>query len=135
MNKLFKMHIHIHIHQHRKTDEDVLQKTFDNTQLIKTQNQQLMAKFADIKTAFEELKTAVTDERTQANAKLDELLGKISQLETNINEGGTTEERTQFLADIKTLATDVKSIIPDPVVDPIPPVEGDGNTGENGGTV
>jgi hypothetical protein len=107
-------------------DRDLLLEIYTEVKLINKQNQLLMAKFADIKVAFDELKTAVTDERTQANAKLDELIAKIGELETNIVEGGTTEERTQFLADVKSLATEVKSIIPDPVDNPLPetPIEG-----------
>jgi hypothetical protein len=124
-----------HHHYCHGAENDLMNNIFTFTKLIHQQNIQIMANFAEIKAAFDELKTAVTDERAQANAKLDELNTKIDDLTTNINEGGTTEERDALLADVKSLATEVKAIIPDPVENPIPEVPGEqpGGTGTDSG--
>jgi hypothetical protein len=111
--KLFTIeHIHRWENGHNG-DRDLLVEIFKELKLINKQNQTIMAKFADIKTAFDEFKQVIVDERAQANAKLDEMQTSIDNLTANIQNGGTEEERATLLADINTQMAEVRSIIPD----------------------
>lgn len=79
-----------------------------------------MGKFEEVKQEFETLKQDIANERTEIAAKLDEQTARIAQLETNILEGGTQEERAALIADIKEQQLVIRGIIPN--VPPPPPV-------------
>jgi uncharacterized protein YdcH (DUF465 family) len=98
---LQEIHVHVHLHG---------MPTSGDFEQLKTM---IMANFEELKTEFNALKEAVTEERARIAAKIDELSAKITELETNINDGGTVEERTQLLDDMRSLTAEVKSIIPD----------------------
>ena len=77
-------------------------------------------KFADVKQEFETLKGDIAAERVEIAAKLDEQTALINQLQTNILDGGTQEERAALIAEIKEQQTIIRGIIPNVA----PPVEG-----------
>lgn len=94
-------------------ETELLKEIFTGINILNQKIEIIMTTLADIRAEFETLKTTVNEERAQANTKLDELLGKIDELTTNIQNGGTEEERAALLADVKNLTVEVKSIIPD----------------------
>lgn len=74
-----------------------------------------MTKLTEIQAAHEEMKTALTEEITQ-------ILDKITALEQNNADGGTAEERTALLADVKSQTERIKGIVQDQT-DPETPTE------------
>ena len=114
-----KLDLHFHgpiiIHSN---DDGQLKEVLSELKIIKTQNSQIMATFAELKTEFDNLKTAIAEERAQATAKLAELQTSIDNLTANIQNGGTNEERDSLLSDIRTQIAEVKAIIPDPATPP-----------------
>src|SRR5687768_15638140 len=103
----------LHIHKPQKMLR-AIKKQFDTLTTF------IMGKFEEVKAEFETLKADIQTERTEIAAKLDEQTAKIVQLETNILEGGTTEERAALIADIKEQQTVIRGIIPN--VAPPPPI-------------
>lgn len=90
-------------------------QTVNNTQVlkeIKHLKTYLMASFEQIQEAFNALTQTITEERAEANAKLDELQSTINELNQNINEGGTVEQRDALLLNINTQIEEVRNIIP-----------------------
>lgn len=75
-----------------------------------------MTKLSEIQAAHEEMKTALTEEIQQIN-------DKVTQLETNIQDGGSEEERTALLADIKSQTERIKGIVQDSAPNPETPQE------------
>src|SRR5688572_266450 len=98
---------------------------------IKTLTEKIMGKFEEVKQEFETLKADIQTEREEIAAKMDAQTAKIVELERNILEGGTTEERAALIADIKEQQTVIRGIIPN--VAPPPPIDETGS-GENAGS-
>jgi hypothetical protein len=115
---------HIHVVDHR-SDDDLHVELFTELKLINQKITQLMAEFKDIKAAWDGFKNTIVEERTQIHAKLAELQSSIDNLTTNIQQGGTTEERDALLTDINDQVSVVKEIIPDPAT-PLPDVPTEG---------
>jgi len=105
-------------------DSELLHNMFNLIKSIHQKTSSIMADFQELKTEFENLKTAIAEERAQATAKLNELQASIDSLTTNIQQGGTAEERDSLLADIKNQVNEVKAIIPDPAEPPIETTSG-----------
>jgi DNA-binding protein H-NS len=88
-------------------------------------------KFSDIKTEFENFKTVIEAEHAEAREQFQKLDEKISQLETNILEGGTAEERAALISDIKSQSARVADIVNrEPGTGPTEPGEGGNNSDE-----
>lgn len=96
------MEIHIHIHHH---DE--------NHKLDK-----IMGKIDELTSEIQTLKTSVSEERAEVNAKLDEQTAKIDQLQQAVNDGGTPEQLTNLISEVKAINEDVKGIYTAPTETP-----------------
>lgn len=96
-----ELHIHVDLNEVTQIAKKVLHE-------VVTLKQLTMATFAEIKTEYDGLKSAIAEERAQ-------ILAKIQALEDTISagEGGTAEERSALVDDIKAQIAEVKAIIPD----------------------
>jgi len=94
-------------HFHNHVDIDFLIKKLDH--ILKHQHE-IMGKIDELTSEIQTLKTSVAEERAEVNAKLDEQTAKIDQLQQAVNDGGTPEQLTSLIAEVKTINEEVKGI-------------------------
>src|SRR5687768_11679675 len=119
------MQIHHHIHNHPDPETGRLLKQ------LKTLIKRVMAKLSEIQEEFESFKQVIAEEKQQIANKLQEMQNSIDQLNTNLQDGGSSEERAALLANIQAAKEDMKTIIPDLP----PPNDGSGEGTGSGETV
>lgn len=106
------------------TNRDVLKQALINekllTQILKNQKI-IMASIKELTAQVDELQTALDEEQEQIKKAIGDLQAIVDQLNANIGDGGTVEERQALSDKIAAVKTDLQGTIPDETTPEQPP--------------